>query len=236
MNTTKDFFQPYSSVGRRFLLFITLALLSLGLPLAAAQAGRVTQQWLLDDDVRGWVPTQRLTAHGNQAQLRLQMVPCTLCRLGDTMQIRVTSREDGFLFLLDINSAGQLTRIFPNKYTKPQSSRRGLSRIPSKYNKSPLRPGYVKAGQTVIIPDDNYGFDFTATEPVGKGLVVALLVEQDFVYNVALPDEFETIQATEAYATLQRLNKYLNEMLETDDNIGRPVRWSITTLDYEITR
>lgn len=234
MNTTKDFFHPPFSIARRFLLFITLALLSLGLPLAAAQAGRVTQQWLLDDDVRGWVPTQRLTAHGNQAQLHLQMVPCTLCRLGDTMQIRVTSREDGFLFLLDINSAGQLTRIFPNKYTKPQSSLRGLSRIP--YNKSALRLGYVKAGQTVIIPDDNYGFDFTATEPVGKGLVVALLVEKDFVYNVALPDEFKTIQATEAYATLQRLNKYLNEMLETDEKIGRPVRWSITTLDYEITR
>jgi hypothetical protein len=158
-------------------------------------------------------------------------------RLGDTMQIRVTSPEEGYLFLLDINSAGQLTRIFPNKYSQAAQSQRGLSRIPpNSYYQSPAHPGYIKAGQTVMIPDDNYGFDFTASEPVGKGLVVALLIEEDFVYNMALPGEFETIPASETYSILQWLNNYLNDMLETDDSVGRPARWSIATLDYEISR
>jgi len=182
---------------------LTIALLNTGLPIALAQT---------INDIRGWVPTQRITA---PASLRLRMLPCTTCPLGSTMQIKVTTQENGFLFLFDINSAGQLTRIFPNKYDKPKQ--RGLSRI----------HGYVKAGQTVTIPDDNYGFDFTAREPIGKGLVVALLVEKKLV---GLPDEFKTLEAAEARATLRRLNKYLLK------KYGRPLRWSIVTLDYKITR
>ncbi|RKZ91386.1 MAG: hypothetical protein DRR19_07350 [Candidatus Parabeggiatoa sp. nov. 1] len=209
------------SVSCRFLLLMTIAWLSMGLP-TVASAWPFTQQESSEDDLRGWIPTQRLTAHGNKARLGLQMLPCHLCSLGDTMQLKVTSQEEGYLFLLDINSAGQLTRIFPNKYSKPSGSR-GLLRI----------PGYIKAGQTVMIPDDNYGFNFTATEPIGKGLVIALLVEQE-LSDYILPDDFETIQATESYATLQRLNQYLNSWPKGGQN--RPLRWSITTLDYEITR
>jgi hypothetical protein len=168
------------------------------------------------DDLRGWLPTERKNRK-NPANLRLKMLPNASRRIGETMQIKLTSQETGYLFLLDINSAGQLTRIFPNKYSSSQLS---------KYK--------IKAGQTVIIPDESYGFDFTATEPMGKGLLVAFLVEEDYVYNVRLPEAFKTIQVTEAYKTLQQLNQYLNAMLETDKGT-RPVRRSITTLDYHIT-
>jgi len=182
-----------------------------------AYAGNAAQAKSLDD-LRGWLPTERVKNHKNPANLRLKMLPNASRRIGETMQIKLSSQEAGYLFLLDINSAGQLTRIFPNKYSGSQLS---------KYN--------IKAGQTVIIPDESYGFDFTATEPVGKGLLVAFLVEEDYVYNVVLPEAFETIQVTEAYKTLQQLNQYLNTMLETDKGT-RPVRRSITTLDYQVVR
>jgi len=170
------------------------------------------------DDLRGWLPTERVKNHENRANLRLEMLPNASRRIGETMQIKLSSQEAGYLFLLDINSAGQLTRIFPNKYSGSQLS---------KY--------HIKAGQTVIIPDERYGFDFTATEPVGKGLLVAFLVEEDYVYNVTLPEAFDTIQVTDAYKTLQQLNQSLNTMLKTDKGT-RPVRRSITTLDYHIAR
>jgi len=206
------------SVSYRFLLLMTIAW-----PIAAS-AWPFTQSNSSDDDLRGWIPTQRLTAHGNKAQLGLKMRPCQVCRLGDTMQLNVTVQQSGYLFLLDINSAGQLTRIFPNKYSTLSDSR-GLSRI----------PGYLTAGQTVMIPDDNYGFNFTATEPIGKGLVIAVLVEQQLSDDI-LPNEFETLQTNDSYTTLQRLNDYLNNKLKTDGSQNRPLHWSIATLDYEITR
>ena len=170
------------------------------------------------DDLRGWLPTERIKNPNNPANLRLKMLPNASRRIGEIMRIKITSQDTGYLFLLDINSAGQLTRIFPNKYSGSQLSR-----------------SHIKAGQTVIIPDKSYGFDFTATEPVGKGLLVAFLVEEDYVYNVILPEAFETIQVTEAYKTLQQLNQHLNLMLKMDKG-KRPVRRSITTLDYKITR
>jgi hypothetical protein len=170
----------------------------------------------LGNDVRGWTPTKRLIEHGNPAQLHLQMLPSPLRHLGDTMQIRITSPEAGHLFLLDINSAGQLTRIFPNQYSEPSVKR-----------------GFIKAGQTILIPDDNYGFDFTAIKPIGKGLLVAFLIEEEFVDSVSFPNEFQTINSSQAYSTLQNLHQHFNEMLETDESIA-PIRWSIATLDYEI--
>jgi hypothetical protein len=215
------FFRWYLSVGSRLLM--TIAWLGMGLSIAV-QAGPFTQQDSSDDDLRGWIPTQRLTAHDNKAKLDLQMRPCQVCRLGDTMQLKVTSQQSGYLFLLDINSAGHLTRIFPNKYSTLSDSR-GLSRI----------PGYLNAGQMVMIPNDNYGFDFTATEPIGKGLVIAVLVEQQLSDNI-LPNEFETLQTSDSKVTLQRLNDYLNNKLKTDGGQNRQLRWSIATLDYEITR
>jgi hypothetical protein len=171
----------------------------------------------LSNDVRGWLPTKRLIDHGNPAKLRVQMLPSSSRRLGEIMQIQITSPEVGYLFLLDINSAGELTRIFPNQYTEQR-----------------MEKGFIKAGQTVIIPDENYGFDFKAIKPIGKGLLVAFLIEEEFVDGVVLSKEFESLNRTQTHATLEQLNHYLNEMLETDESIGRSVRWSIATLDYEI--
>jgi len=174
----------------------------------------------LTKDIRGWAPTKRLIDHGNKANLQLRMLPSPFRHLGDTMQIQITSPEAGYLFLLDINSAGHLTRIFPNQYTEqgPQ-----------------MKSGFIKAEQTVIIPDSNYGFDFRAIKPIGKGLLVAFLIEEEFVDGVVLPKEFESLNRAQTHATLKQLNHYLNEMLETDESIGRSVHWSITTLDYKIT-
>ena len=175
----------------------------------------------LNNNVRGWIPVQNLINHSNFAKLHIRMLPSTIHHLGDeTMKIQITSSEIGYLFLLDINSNGQLTRIFPNQYVN-QNLR--------------IKKGFIKAGQTIVIPDDSYGFNFKAVKPVGNGLLVAFLIEEEFVDGVVLPKEFESITTTQTYSTLKQLNNYLNEMLETDDSIGRPIRWSITTLDYKIT-
>jgi len=228
MKMSLSFFHSHPIVGFRILHF-SLTLLTLLIFFVPAKAATQSEH-----DIRGWTPTKRLIAHDNQAKLRLKMVPCSTCRLGETMQIVVNSQQSGFLFLMDINGAGQLTRIFPNQYIQPQAFLGSETPIASdKKSEQRVGQGYIQARQTVIIPDEKYGFDFTATEPIGKGLVVALLVEEGFVHNVLLPKAFKTVEPPQAYTILQQLSKHLNTILTTD---SRPVRWSITAIDYEITR
>ena len=140
-------------------------------------------------------------------QLSLQILPKQHFKIGDTMQIRVTSHQSGYVFVWDINSAGKLTRILPN-----DMAQRHL----------------MTAGQTITIPEHSYsGFSLTMTEPTGKGIVVATLVENQFKQKL-LSERFGSISATQAHNALQQMRSRLNQMLEPTNDL-------ITTLEYEIT-
>jgi hypothetical protein len=163
----------------------------------------------------------------NTAQLRLQMLPSTTFRLGEKMQVNVSSQRTGYLFVLDIDSAGKMTVLFPNKYSEKRNRR-----------------GILKAQQTVKIPDTNYGFDFLAQEPVGQGLLLTLLVEEKepFVQGLRrkLPSPergFAVVQRTsQVQSTLARLHQQLRKTIVDFDGVGRPIKWSMVGVEYEIKR
>lgn len=197
------------------------------------QAGQLspqleTQPEMLAVDARtGKAPVTNNTAeqvtnvlpHTNDAELDVKMLPGQDFQVGDTMKIRVRSEHDGYLLVFDINSAGELTRIFPNQYSERQD----------KY-------GLVKKGQTLTIPDPFYGFDFVAEEPLGKGLLVAVLIEDELsMVQKLLPKAFEQVPSKEVPAVLQKLRQQLDYSLQQGDNrANRPVRWSIGVIEYQI--
>lgn len=172
----------------------------------------------------------------NTAQLQTQMLPGTSLRLGETIQFKITSQRKGYLFALDINSAGQLTVIFPNEFTE----------------KSNLK-GIIEAGQTFTIPDAGYGhnFSFVAQEPKGKGILLTLLVEEE---NEALVQDFrkqlpspqrgigavqpsnfgEEKLPAQVQSTLEELYQRLRQTITDPDGVGRPVKWSIVKTEYTI--
>ena len=157
-------------------------------------------------------------AHDNEAQLQIEMLPGNHFVLGQSMKIRVNSDHNGYLLLFDVNSTGHLTRLFPNQYSKQQG-----------------KEGYVEAGQSLTIPDSLYGFDFIAEEPTGKGLLIALLVEDRLSSVQALiPTAFEQVQSKQAQVVLQQLRQQLNQTLPQQEAANRPIRWSITVIEYEI--
>ncbi|RKZ40264.1 MAG: hypothetical protein DRQ49_08940 [Gammaproteobacteria bacterium] len=157
-------------------------------------------------------------AHDNEAQLQIEMLPGKEFILGQSMKIRVNSDHNGYLLLFDVNSTGHLTRLFPNQYSEQLG-----------------KEGYVSAGQSLTIPDSLYGFDFIAEEPIGKGLLIALLVEDKLSSIQALiPTAFEQIHSKQAQAVLQQLRQQLNQTLQQDNAANRPIRWSITVIEYEI--
>lgn len=163
-------------------------------------------------------------SHNNQANLHLNILPRSSLKIGDSMKIQIHSAFNGYLLLFDINSAGDLTRLFPNKYTKRSG-----------------KQGYIKARQTITIPDWYYGFEFITEEPLGKGLLIALLVEDNITkFQTLLPRAFKQVHARQAQAVLQQLRQQLNQtLLEKNAEhqvVNRPVRWSLAVVDYDIVR
>ncbi|MDZ4841333.1 MAG: trypsin-like serine protease [Hyphomicrobium aestuarii] len=83
--------------------------------------------------------------------------------VGDKVVFETASDIAGRLMIFDVNAARELTLIFPNRYTTGD-------------------PGLIKAGAKVFVPGTDYpGFtSFQATEPVGPGLLIAIVAPVDF--------------------------------------------------------
>jgi hypothetical protein len=156
--------------------------------------------------------------HDNVARVVLEILPARRIRLDDEMTFRVTSERTGHLLVLDINARGELTQIFPNRH----SDRAGKGAV-------------IAAGRPITVPDAYYGFRFRAAEPVGRGLLIAIVTEDP----VSLADvtgrsrSFEPVPEASAYlaALAQRLRETWTRELE-----NRRIAWSMTRLEYEIVR
>ncbi len=73
--------------------------------------------------------------------------------------------------------------------------------------------------------------------PLGKGLLVALLVEDQLSkVQQLLPRAFEQVRSREAQAVLQQLRQQLDQTLQQEYGANRPVRWSIAVVEYRISR
>jgi secreted trypsin-like serine protease len=92
-------------------------------------------------------------------------------RVGDRFEIRVTSPVNGWLVLFDESNDGKVVQLFPN-------------------NRSRLagQDGRVRAGATLRIPDDSYGFALVAGEPKGRGRITALVLQKPEQLGRTSPD------------------------------------------------
>ena len=95
-------------------------------------------------------------------EVKLRLIPGTKLRLGEEVEVVVESERDGALVLLDIDAAGQLTQVFPNE----PSLRGGV-------------PPVVKKGEPLALPGQRGGFRFRARPPQGRGLLVAVVAEDE---------------------------------------------------------
>ncbi len=94
--------------------------------------------------------------------VRLRIEAGTSLTLGDEVEIVVESDHEGALVVLDISASGDLTQIFPND----ESLRSGL-------------PERIGAGSSIALPGENAGFRFRAVPPVGRGMLVAVVAEEN---------------------------------------------------------
>ena len=78
--------------------------------------------------------------------------------VGELVFVRITSRVSGRLILLDENSAGATTQVFPN----------GLSAAGANLS--------IEAGEPLVVPRQGMGFRYQVQEPIGVSRLFALIV------------------------------------------------------------
>ena len=144
--------------------------------------------------------------------VRLNIRPSPRLAIGDVLSIVVESDRSGYLTLLDIDAAGRLVQIFPNE----PSLRAGV-------------PVSITPGRTVTLPGQHAGFEFQTTPPAGRGLLVAV-VSDDNDRVAALTSRHKDLSvAPSAEAYLVEISEALGSTSGTDS-----ADWSIATLEYEV--
>lgn len=152
---------------------------------------------------------ERLTAAASERGLRLDIEPGATLPVGSSVDIVVESDRDGRLVLLDIDPAGRMVQIFPNRF----SDRGGI-------------PDRIRAGQPLRVPGKDGGFRFSVEPPPGAGTLMALVVEEGLPLAglVSRHKDLAVIERPDAYLV------ELNEALRAMDG----GEWGRATREYEV--
>ena len=150
----------------------------------------------------------------SEGAVRLEIRPGPRLAVGDVLNILVESDRGGHLTLLDIDAAGRLVQIFPNE----PSLRSGV-------------PARITPGQPVDLPGRHAGFEFQATPPAGRGLLVAVVSDGSNRLAALTSRHKDLSVAPSPQAYLVEIREALHAA-STDG--GNPPGWSIATLEYEV--
>ncbi|HEX5725245.1 MAG TPA: DUF4384 domain-containing protein, partial [Longimicrobiaceae bacterium] len=134
----------------------------------------------------------------------------TTFRLGQTVELRARAGRAGYLTLVDIDPAGKVTVLFPNRFD-------GANR--------------VEAGEEVVIPTPAMNFAFRVQEPEGRGVVRAFLTERP------LPLDFATGDGGEAAEAVARALRQAAGPPPVPGSTAVPVgSWATAYVVYEFVR
>jgi hypothetical protein len=140
-------------------------------------------------------------------------------KLGQVYRFAVTSEVAGRLILMDIDAAGRITQILPNRFTPSD-------------NASLIAPGVP-----ISVPSPDWGFTgFRADEPIGKGTLLALVVPEVFpatTYGEEANDR--TKGFTPVRASANYLMNILQQVSDRASGVNLP-GFAYEILDYEIVR
>ncbi|PDS45857.1 peptidase C14 [Rhizobium anhuiense] len=159
----------------------------------------------------------------NDAGVAVDMLPGTAVSIGDKVAMRVSTKKSGYLILVDIDAAGKLTQLYPNKRSmglKP-TAKSGDNRL------DPARP--------VVVPDARnpyIGFEYQVEGPAGVGMVVAILSDKP-IEVLDLPDvPTPLVGQRAAFNYVYDLARSLR--IVGDDETGAQGKWSFDSKFYRI--
>lgn len=152
----------------------------------------------------------------NPARLAIILLPGPNYRLGQEMRFRVSSQEAGHLLVLDLNAGGELSQVYPMDGGE----------IGALDNR-------VRAGRGITIPSPSSGLRFTASEPTGRGRLLAILTPEPVALEDLLDKDFQVKSTPEtgAGSVGTAIATRLGQMAGEGQGAGP---WSITEVGYVI--
>jgi len=181
-------------------------------PLPAIPPGATSANML---DLSGAAPA-------NPAELSVQMLPAQTVSVGSVVSFKITSKKPGYVVLMDVDSAGHLTQIYPNTVSLIRTNR--------------PNGNYVKPGSTLTIPlagDPYASVRYVVSPPNGQAMIVGILSASP-VQLLDLPDiPAELLGSPDKI--LAYLSKRANELrIPEQDNQLRETKWSFDARPYTI--
>jgi hypothetical protein len=159
----------------------------------------------------------------NAAGLDLSILPDVELATGSRVTLRVATKKPGYLILVDIDPAGKLTQIYPNRHSlQTRESRESLN--------------LIKPGEAVTIPnrDNPYaGFEFVASPPAGVAMIVAILSDRP-VHLIDLPDVAPPQTGQTAFDQLAEVARQLRIAREDSPGTLQEPKWSFDAKLYVV--
>lgn len=154
-------------------------------------------------------------AHENDFVLEAEILPGSDLAVGDTVRFRILSEASGRVVVLDTGPDGQLRRIFPNEYSEAVG-----------------HDGMIAGGSVLTIPDQNYPFEFTATD-AGPGALMVLVAEPDVDLSALLQAAAFEVVDDPARALIAIAAELQTPSLSADTETFNGARkWAFATLPY----
>jgi len=157
----------------------------------------------------------------NSAGVDLAILPDVELATGTRVTLRIATRQQGYLILVDIDPSGKLTQIYPNRHLlQTQESREQLN--------------LIKPGQAMTIPNrDNpfAGFEFVASPPAGVAMLVAILSDKP-VHLLDLPDVAPPQTGQAAFDQLFDIARRLRIAREDGNEALEEPKWSFDAKLY----
>jgi len=159
----------------------------------------------------------------NSAGLALAILPDVELAAGSKVTFRIATRKQGYLIQVDVDPAGKLTQIYPNRHslqTRESSEQLNL----------------IKAGQAVTIPnlgDPFAGFEFVAAPPAGIAMIVAVLSDRP-VHLIDLPDIAPPQSGQAAFDQLFAVARQLRITRADDPGTLQEPKWSFDAKLYVV--
>jgi len=166
-----------------------------------------------DVDIRRPIKVQ------NPAGVELAILPDVELAAGTRVSLRIATRQQGYLIVVDVDPTGKLTQIYPNRHS--------LQLLESRETLNLIKPG-----QPVTIPNRHNpfaGFEFVASPPSGVAMLVAILSDRP-VHLVDLPDVAPPQNGQAAFDQLMEVARQLR--IAREDGVLAETKWSFDAKLY----
>jgi hypothetical protein len=172
-------------------------------------------------------PAQPLTLprerwRNGDAALRVEILPKEEFVIGAPMEFRVRTEKPGYVVLVDVDAQGKLSQIYPNMITLSDPAG-----VDEKVN-------FLRAGQSITLPDPGGTFRFVASPPAGVGMVVAILSDTP-VQVIDLPDVPTALAGqTKAADFVRETMRSLQILSAEGARAARAPKWAFATKFYGV--